>query len=97
MRVTCVLTVVSPMISSAAISRVCVAGREQPEHLEFAWGELIEFARRGFGGPGGGEFLDQAARDAGREQCVAVPDGADGGDELARGDVLEEEPARSGA
>ena len=41
--------------------------------------------------------VEQPARDGGREERVAVGDGLDGGDEPGRGDVLEQEPAGTGA
>ena len=75
---------------------VRLAGREQPEHFELSRGELVESGGGVDGGSRGGELLDQPACDAGGEEGVALPDGADRGDELARGHVLEEEPARAG-
>src|SRR5437588_12430046 len=62
-----------------------------PEHLELARGELIEPRRRLR--LWSCELLDQAAGDRRREQGVAAGDRADPGDELCRGQVLEQEAA----
>ena len=57
---------------------------------------------RNFGGRGSGallldERLDQAAREARREQGLAAGDDADGREQVGRVDVLEQEPRRAGA
>ena len=65
MRVTCVLIGRFTDDQLGGNLGVGLAGREQPEHLEFSGGEFIESGGGGDGGSRGGELLDQAARDAG--------------------------------
>src|SRR6185436_18774733 len=77
---------------------VAEAGADEPEHLALARGELVQGGRR-YERPLGRarEGLDQAPRDARGEQRVALGDDADGGEQIGRLEVLEQEPAGAGA
>ena len=97
MRATWVLTVVSETMSSLAISAL-----ESPRAtcLKTSSSRGVSSSRPGGGAAGraaAGELLDQAARDRGREQRLAVGDDPDAGDQLLGGRVLEQEAAGAGA
>jgi hypothetical protein len=73
---------------------VAQAPGEQPKHLKLARGQLGQVGVHGrAGGRTRREPLDEPAGDRWREQGVTGPHHPHRGDELLRGDVLEQEPA----
>jgi len=69
--------------------RVGQAARHEAEHLELARRQLGEHRRRSARGRRARELLDQALRDARRDQRVAGRHDADGRDQILRRRVLE--------
>jgi len=56
-----------------------VSACDEPEHVSFPLGQLVQWARRGLAGWwSADELFDEPAGDGGREQCVAGGDGGDG-------------------
>jgi hypothetical protein len=83
-------------VELAADLRVGQAGRDQPEDLRFALGELAELFRRGWPRDAG-EPADHVLGDRGRQQRVSRGDGADRGDQLFGRVIFEHESAGSRA
>jgi hypothetical protein len=90
-----VLTVPSPRKQRLGDLDVGQVSGDQAKHLQLAVGELAELlGRRLPRGRSTDELLDQSPGDHGGEESVPCGDDVSGGDELFRGDALEQETAR---
>ena len=91
------------IVGSASTRRSAISAVRQPfrnelEDLELSLRQLTQDLAgpiRGRGEPR--KTVEQPTRDGRGDQRVAGGDDADGGDEVGRRDVLEQEPARTGA